>query len=107
MVLMSEIFENINGAIPLFSHGEQHLEEFLEQYPFDRDGMTRRWEMFDRVSAQVMSILRKKYPTLGERNHSILCGLQMCILRDKIKWTEKTYECYLSIMRTAETPTRR
>jgi hypothetical protein len=97
MVLLTDVLESINGAFPLFSHGERHIDEFLERYPFDGDGVTQQWEMFDRLSSNVMEFLRGRFPALGERNRSICCELQMCQLREKIERNEREDECYRSI----------
>jgi hypothetical protein len=94
---LADVSDSINGAFPLFSYGERHIDEFLERYPFDRDGVKEQWEMFDRLSGNVMEFLRERFPECGERNHSIYCELQMCQLRDKIEANERKYECYRSI----------
>ena len=44
-----------------FSFGKRHLDEFLEKYSFDEDGIRQRWEMFDRLSNKV---------TVGSRSRS-------------------------------------
>jgi hypothetical protein len=98
MVLLTDVLGSINSAFPLFSYGERHIDEFLERYPFERDGVTQQWEMFDRLSRNVMEFLRDRFPALGKRNHSICCELQMCQLREKIERNEREYECYRSIM---------
>lgn len=98
MVLLTEVLDSINGAFPLFSYGERHIDEFLEKYSFDEDGIVQRWEMFDRLSNHIMEFLRSRFPTLGERNHSICCELQISPLREKIESIQRTYECYRSIM---------
>lgn len=98
MVLLTEVLDDINSAFPLFSYGERHIEEFLDQYSFDEDGIVQRWEMFDRLSNNIMEFLSSRFPTLGERNNSICCELQMSHLREKIEGIERTHECYRSIM---------
>jgi hypothetical protein len=98
MVLLTDVLDSINGAFPLFSYGERHIDEFLGKYSFDQLGITQRWEMFDRLSNNVMEFLRSRFPALEERNHSICCELQMCQLRDKIERSERTYDCYRSTM---------
>jgi hypothetical protein len=98
MVLLTEVLDSINGAFPLFSYGERHIDEFLENYSFDEDGIVQRWEMFDLLSNHIMEFLRGRFPTLGERSHSICCELQISPLREKIEGIERTYECYRSIM---------
>ena len=98
MILLTDVLAEINSAFSLFSYGERHIDEFLERYPFDRDGVTQQWEMFDRLSRNVMEFLRERFPALGELNHSICCELQMCQLREKIERNEREYECYHSIM---------
>jgi hypothetical protein len=98
MVLLTEVLDSINGAFPLFSSGERHIDEFLEKYSFDEGGIVQRWEMFDHLSNHIMEFLRRRFPTLGERNRSICCELQMSHLREKIEGIERTYECYRSIM---------
>jgi hypothetical protein len=98
MVMLTEVLDSIHGAFPLFSYGERHIDEFLEKYSFDEDGIVQRWEMFDRLSNHIIEFLRGRFPTLGERNHSICCELQLSPLREKIESIERTYECYRSIM---------
>ncbi len=98
MVLLTDVLESINGAFPLFSSGERHIDEYLGQFSFEKDGITQRWEMFDLLSRNVMEFLRNRYPALGELNCSICCELQMDQLRDKIERNERAYECYLSIV---------
>jgi len=98
MVLLTDVLDSINGAFPLFSYGERHMDEFLEKYSFDQGGITQQWEMVDGLSNNVMEFLRSRFPALSERNHSICCELQMCQLRDKIGRIERTYDCYRSIM---------
>jgi hypothetical protein len=98
MILLTDVLESINRAFQIFSYGERHIDEFLERYSFDRDGITRQWEMFDSLSRNIMEFLRDKYPALGEHNHSICCELQMCQLREKIERNEREYECYRSIL---------
>jgi len=98
MILVSEVLESINGAIPIFSHGERHIDELLEWFPFDRDGIARQWEMFDSLSRNVMEFLRDRFPTLAELNDSICCDLQLCQLQEKIERNEREYECYRSIV---------
>lgn len=98
MVLLTDVLDSINGAFPLFFYGERHIDEFLERYSFDQDGITQQWEMFDFLSRNVIEFLRGRFPALGELNHSICCELQMCQLREKIERNERKFECYLSIM---------
>jgi hypothetical protein len=98
VVLITDVLDTINGAFPLFSYSERHIDEFLENYSFDQSGITQRWEMFDRLSKNVTEFLRSRFPALGERNLSICCELQMCQLRDKIERVERTYDCYRSII---------
>jgi hypothetical protein len=98
MILMTDILSSIISAFPLFSFGERHINEFLEEYSFDEVGITQQWEMFDRLSNNVAEFLRSRFPTLGECNSSICCELQMCQLREKIEANERTFACYLSIM---------
>ena len=97
-MLITEVLDGINGAFPIFSYGERHTDEFLERYAFDRDGIAQRWEMFDRLSRDVMDFLRKRFPTLGERNYSVCRDLQMCSLREKIERIQREYECYESLI---------
>lgn len=98
MVLLTDVLDSINSAFPIFSDGERQIDEFLEQYPFDRDGVRQQWEMFDRLSRNVMEFLRDRFPALGELNRSICCDLQMCQLREKIERNEREHECYFSIV---------
>lgn len=98
MVLLTDFLDSINSSFPLFSYGERHIDEFLETYSFDGDGIAQQWEMFDRLSNNVMEFLRCRFPELGERNHSICRELQMCLLQEKIERTERTHDCYRSIM---------
>jgi hypothetical protein len=98
MVSLTDVLDSINSAFPIFSYGERHLDEFLDKYSFDQGGIVQRWEMFDRLSSNVMEFLRERFPTLGELNRSICCELQMSQLQDKITQTERSYECYCSIV---------
>jgi len=98
MILLKDVLKDINGAFPIFMYGERHIDEFLERYPFDQDGVTQQWEMFDRLSRNVMEFLRVRFPTLGDRNRSLCRDLQMCHLREKIERNEREYECYRSIV---------
>jgi hypothetical protein len=98
MILLADVLEDINGAFPLFSYGERHINEFLEKYSFDRDGIKQQWEMFDYLSSNVMEFLSDRFPTLGERSRSICCDLQMCQFREKIERNVRKYECYRSIV---------
>ncbi|HUD12413.1 MAG TPA: hypothetical protein VMQ56_02065 [Terracidiphilus sp.] len=102
----SKIFKAINGAFPIFMFGESHLHEFLETFSideggekwFDEDGIKRLWEMFDRLSENVLDFLRDRFPALGERDRAACCTLMMSQLKDKITRIERRYQCYRSIM---------
>jgi hypothetical protein len=98
MIYMTEVFERINGAFPLFSYGERYAEEFLDRYSFDREGVRQRWEVFDRLWRNVQEFLRTEFPGLREIDRMSLCELQMYLLRDKIERIEREYECYRSII---------
>ena len=98
MISWIGIFERINGALPLFSYGERHIEEFLNGYSFDRDGVRQRWEMFDRLWGNVQDFLKSEFPGLREIDRRSICELQMYPLRDKIARIEREYECYRSIV---------
>jgi len=99
VILLTDVLEDINGAFPLFSYGERHIDEFLdENYSFDGDGVKRLWEMYGRLSGNVLEFLRHRFPTLGERSRTACCELQMSQLREKIMRIERGYECYRAIM---------
>jgi hypothetical protein len=98
MVLITDVLDSINDAFPVFSYGERHIDEILERYSFNQDGLTQQWEMFDLLSRNVMEFLRDRFPALGERNRSICCERQMCQLREKIERNERECECYNSIV---------
>lgn len=98
MVLIADILTGINGAFPIFSFGERHIDEFLEKYPFDEDGIKLQWEMFDRLSRNVSDLLRMRFPALGETGRAICCEIQMSQLRDKIARAENMHSCYASIL---------
>ena len=98
MVFTTDVLENINGAFLLFSRGERHIDEFLENYSFNEDGVKALWEMFDRLSVNVLKFLRDRFPTLSEQARAACCELQMSQLREKIARIERAHECYRSIM---------
>jgi hypothetical protein len=95
---MDDVLSSIRGAFNIFAFGEAHMIGFLERYPSDRDGIEQQWEMFDRLSKNIMEFLRVRWAALGERNHRICCEYQMGQLREKIKRNEGEYEHYRSIM---------
>jgi len=98
MVLIADILTSINGAFPIFSFGERHIDEFLEKYPFNEDGIKSQWETFDRLSRNVSDFLRMRFPALGETGRAICCELQMSHLRDKVVRAENSHSCYTSIL---------
>jgi hypothetical protein len=97
-VLMDDVLSSIRGAFDIFAFGEAHMDEFLERYPFDREGIEQQWKMFDSLSENVMDFLRVRWASLGERNHEICRDYQMRQLWEKIERNESKYECYRSIM---------
>jgi len=98
MVRIADVLQSINGAFPIFSYGERHIDEFLGIYAFSADGVAQQWEMFDRLSKNVLDFLRARFPLLGDRNRAICCELQMVQLREKITRIENEYGCYSSII---------
>ncbi|MGP8251389.1 MAG: hypothetical protein ACLQHF_05095 [Terracidiphilus sp.] len=98
MVSFAGVLSSMRKAFPLFSYGERHIDEFLGTYSFDRDGVRQQWEMFGRLSRNVLEFLQTDWPSLSERERLIFCRLQMAPLWEKIKRIENTYECYGSIV---------
>ena len=98
MILVTDILNSINCEIPLFSHGEGYIDEFLERSSFDEEGIVQRGRMFDQVSNEIMEFLHRRFPTLGRQNHLICCDLQISHLREKIEAIDCAYEYYQSIM---------
>jgi len=99
MILLTDVLEDINGAFPIFSYGERHVDEFLEKnYSSEEGGVNRLWEIFDRLFGNVLEFLRGRFPALGERERAACCELQMSQLREKITRIERRYECYRSIL---------
>ena len=95
---ITEVLERLNSGIPFFSHGERHMDEVLAQHDaFTADGIEQQWRMHEQLKITVLDSLYKRYPSLGERERSICCELQMCHLREKIKRNVKRYECYRSL----------
>ena len=98
MISLTEVFERINSAFPFFSRGERHVEEFLERYSFDSEGMKQRWEMFCRLWGNVEEFLKSEFPGMREIDCKSICELRMNLLRDKIERIEREFECYRSIL---------
>jgi hypothetical protein len=86
---MNSLRKLTNRAFPLFSYGERHIDEFLDQYSFDQEGVRRRWEMFHQLSENILEFLGVEFPTLGERGRSICWKLQLSQIRAKITRIDK------------------
>lgn len=98
MFSLPEVLYRIDQAFPIFSHGQRHIEEFLDGYSFDDEGIRQRWEMFDRLSTNVMAFLREEYPQLGARARSACCDLAMSALCEEIARIARMHRCYASIL---------
>jgi len=98
MFSLPEVLNRIQEAFPIFSHGQRHVDEFLDSYSFDDEGIRQRWEMFDHLSTNVMAFLTREYPLLGLRARSACCELAMSALREQIARIARTHRCYASIL---------
>lgn len=98
MFSLPEVLHRIEQAFPIFSHGQRHIEEFLDGYSFDDEGIRQRWEMFDLLSANVLTFLSREYPQLGARARSACRDLAVSALREQIARIARTHRCYASIL---------
>lgn len=98
MFSLPEVLNRIHRAFPIFSHGQRHIDEFLDGYSFDDEGIRQRWEMFDNLSTNVMAFLTREYPQLGARARSACCDLAMSALCEEIARIARTHRCYASIL---------
>jgi hypothetical protein len=108
MTTRLDVTNSINCAFPIFSHGECHIDEFLNRYSFDQDGIRQQWEMYNRLSSNVLEFLRARFPKLEDNVRSAICELQMSKIQDKIREIENKYQCECSIVNryVPETTTR-
>lgn len=91
------ILNSIESAFPIFSYGERHIDEVLNKFSFDQDGMKGRWDLYDRLSNNILEFLDQRFPGLGSRECSIICDLQMSQICEKVTRIESEYDCYCSI----------
>ncbi len=94
---LADIVSSIDSAFPIFSFGERYIDDALN-FPFDQEGMRRRWDWYDRLSKNVLEFLGQRYPELGQRGCSIICDLQMSRIREKIMQAESEFDCYREIL---------
>ena len=88
----------INDAFPVFYLGEGHLNERLDKFPFDEEGIqqARRWH--DGLAKNILEFLDDRFPGLGKLGCLIVCDVQMTGIREKLAATECEYRLYRSIV---------
>jgi len=95
---LSGCLEHINNAFPVFSFGEGYINERLDRFSFDEEGIRQRWQWHDGLAKNTLSFLNEHFPSHGQRDCLIVCDLQMSRIREKIWATEGEFGLYSSIM---------
>jgi hypothetical protein len=94
---LTDILSSIDSAFPIFSFGEGYIDEALNKFSFDQEGMKRRRDWYDRLSKNVLEFLDERFPELGQRGCSIICDLQLSLIREKITRVEDEFDYYRSL----------
>jgi hypothetical protein len=95
------VLSSIEREFSIFAYGEGHILEYLEKYPFDQEGMQAIWAMFQRLSGNVLSVLRSNFQHMPENWRIIVRDLPMSRMRALIQRRESIYRCYQSLLKTA------
>ena len=95
------VLSSIEREFSIFAYSDGHILEYLEKYPFDREGIQAMWTMFQKLSGNALSVLRSNFPHMPENWRFIVRDLQMSRMRELIQRRESIYRCYQSLLKTA------
>ena len=95
---LSDCLEQTNNAFPVFYFGEGYVNERLDQFSFDGEGIRQRWQWYDDLAKNVFEFLNERFPGLGQRGCLIVCDVQMSRIRERIRATEDEFHLYSSIV---------
>lgn len=95
---LSGYLEHINNAFPVFSFGEGFVDERLDRFSLDDEGIRQRWRWHDNLAKNILEFLNERFPDLGARGCLVVCDVQMSRIREKIRATEGEFSLYRSIL---------
>src|SRR5579863_6637177 len=93
---LSDVVRSIENEFLIFSFGENYIDETLDKFPFDQEGMQRLWDWYDHLSQRVLEFLDQRFLELGQRGCSAICHLQLSQIREKITAIQSEFDCYTS-----------
>jgi hypothetical protein len=95
---LDDIVSTIDSAFPIFALGGRHVDEELENFPRDQEGAKRRWDLYRRLSVNVLQFLTRAFPNQRQEWYRAVCDYRMFTIEEKIKRIEKRneLELYLS-----------
>jgi hypothetical protein len=79
MSTFADAIRIVNREFEFFAYGEGHMLDVIRRCPSDQ-----RWELFDRLSHNVLTCLRREMPRVSDRVRAIYRNVVMDPVREKI-----------------------
>lgn len=86
--------QGVVNAFHFLSYGEAYINEKIDSFPWDQEGMKRMWGWYGLCSKNVMDFLRES--GFGENDSSIICDFHMDSIYEKLAATQDACDSYCS-----------